>query len=392
MKSQTMRTSFFFAATTSAVVALVGACSDGSEQLPGGGTAGTGQMTSSSGSGTQPTTAGTSPGTSGTGAGSTSSTGGVGNTTGGVPTSAGTGNTMAGTGSTSMSGSSATGGSGGTGAVDPYSGPFKILVLSTTLDFPHDSIPICALMVGIEGAYSFENDKKKGANLRQFVEADSGPQAPNLGVTPDAMMPAGTKPGSQWTADLATDDLAQFTEEGLKPYSLIFSCNPTGTVFSANSKVKDKAAAMTAFQKFVENGGAWAGVHSATDFEKSNGFPWFTNILTGAYFVTHDGPTTQGTIQAQSAFTTHPVLKGIPANWSITEEWYYMNRDVSEQPGFQILARLASDNRPVHWFKEVGKGRSFYTIQGHKKETFEDATFRKLVLNGILWATHRLEQ
>jgi uncharacterized protein len=348
-------------------------------------------------------TAGTTGTTAGTG--NTPSTGGSGNPTGGSgSTDAGSGATPGGSsagGSGSMAGSapaggtdaggSAAGGTGG-GATDPYSGPFKILVLHTTLDFPHDSIPICALMVGIEGAYSFENGKKTGANLRAFVEGErKKTEPPNLGVTPDAMMPAGTKPGSQWTAELATDDLAQFTDEGLKKYQLIFSCNPTGTVFSANSKVKDKNVAMAAFQKFVENGGGWAGVHSATDFEKSNGFPWFVNTLAGATFQSHDNDGTAGTVQTVSMFANHPVLKGVPGTWSTSDEWYVMNRDVSAQPGFQILARLASDNRPVTWVKELGtNGRAFYTIRGHNQKVYEEPDFRKLVLNGILWATHRL--
>jgi type 1 glutamine amidotransferase len=58
------------------------------------------------------------------------------------------------------------------------------------------------------------------------------------------------------------------------------------------------------------------------------------------------------------------------------------------------LARLASDNRPVAWIRDVGNGggRMFYTIKGHNKSVYEEPDFRKLVLNGILWATHRLEQ
>jgi type 1 glutamine amidotransferase len=231
-------------------------------------------------------------------------------------------------------------------------------------------------------------------SLRGAVEADRKKmEPPNLGATPDAMMPMGTKPGSQFTAEIAADDMSQFTDEGLKKYALIFSCNPTGTVFSNNPKVKDKAAAMAAFQKFVEGGGAWAGVHSATDFEKSNGFPWFTNLLVGAYFDHHDNDGTSGTVQVASMFANHPAMRGVQATWSTQDEWYYMNRDVSALPGFQILARLASDNRPVAWIKELGtNGRMFYTIRGHNKSVYEEPDFRKLVLNGILWATHRLNQ
>jgi uncharacterized protein len=390
MKGPIMRTSSI-CATAAALAACVVACSDGSGLIPGAAGSAT---SSSSGSPSTPgagTTALPTAGNAATG-GAASTTGGTGAGTGPVAGSSTGGSS---TGGSTTTGGAAAGGSAGGTTTDPYSGPFKILVLHTTLDFPHDSIPICALMVGVEGAFSFQQGKLTGADLRKEVEVteNRGAQPPSLGKTPDAMMPVGTKPGSQWTADLATDDLAQFTEANLKQYSLIFSCNPTGTVFSANSKVADKPAAMAAFQKFVEGGGAWAGVHSATDFEKSNGFPWFTNTLVGGYFDHHDNDGTSGTVQMQSMFTNHPVLKGLKATWSAQDEWYYMNRDVSAQPGFQILGRLASDNRPVIWIKELGtNGRAFYTIRGHNKSVYEEPDFRKLVLNGILWATHRLEQ
>jgi type 1 glutamine amidotransferase len=223
--------------------------------------------------------------------------------------------------------------------------------LSTVLDFRHDSIPECQKMV-----------------------ADLGKLDPN----------------NQWTTQIETDDLVDFTDAGLKPFGMLFWCSPTGTVFSNNPKVKDKAVAMKALQTYVEGGGAWGGVHSATDFEKSNGFPWFTNTLTGAYFVDHDPDGTAGTVQVQSTFTSHPVMKGLSSAYSTQDEWYKMNRDVSAQPGFQILARLAKDNRPLVWVKEIMNGRMFYTVRGHNKTVFAEKEYRTLVQNGIMWATRRV--
>jgi type 1 glutamine amidotransferase len=82
-----------------------------------------------------------------------------------------------------------------------------------------------------------------------------------------------------------------------------------------------------------------------------------------------------------------------------------MKTDIAALPGFKILATLSLDGRPVVWVKElcsvpVGgvcapsptNGRMFYTIRGHDASVFKELPFRKLVLNGILWATHRLEQ
>jgi hypothetical protein len=213
-------------------------------------------------------------------------------------------------GGASSAGSSGDSGAGGTS--DAHSGAFKILVLTTALEYRHDSITDCQRMLS------------------------------ELGQTPDDQLPPGAKPGSRFTTQVATDDLADFTAAGLKEYGLLFWCTPTGDVFSDNPRVESGATAMAALRDYVEGGGAWGGVHSATDFEKTGNFPWYTDT----------------------------------------------------QPGFQVVARLAADNRPVVWIKELGAnstGRMFYTIRGHAPAVYREAEFRRLVLNGILWATRRLE-
>ena len=318
-------------------------------------------------------TAGSNASADGDGNAGKSSSGGTGADVDPIET-AGTGASVAVAGSSSsggyVAGGSAAGGSPGSsgsngGEVVPeegYSGAFKVLVLSKALEFAHSSIPACQELLA------------------------------TLGQTPDGKMPTGTTPGSQFTIDIANNDLSDFTDAKLQDYGMLFWCNPTGTVFStggANGKI-----GMAAIQKYVEGGGAWGGVHSATDFENRNGFPWFTNVLVGAYFDHHDNDGTPGTVQLAATFATHPVMRGMPQQWSTQDEWYYMNRDIRAQPGFQVLATLASDQRPVVWTKQLGaegKGRMFYTVRGHDSAVFQEANFKKLVLNGILWATHRLQ-
>jgi type 1 glutamine amidotransferase len=267
-------------------------------------------------------------------------------------------------------GASATDGGGASAAVggqDSYAGPFKILILSTSLGtFRHESITDCERMLA------------------------------DLGQTPDDEMPAGTKPDSQFTTVIATDDLADFTESGLKDYGTLFWCSPIGTVFSNNPRVQNGAVAMAALQGYIEGGGAWCGVHSATDFEKTGAFPWYTNTLVGGYLDTFLPDGTSGTVQAEAAYAAHPVMRNVPATWSVHDEWFRMNRDIGAQPGFEILARLATstDSRPVVWIKDFGasSARMFYTSRGHAPAVYGEAEFRQLVLNGILWATHRLEK
>ena len=100
-------------------------------------------------------------------------------------------------------GASATDGGGASvagGGHDSYAGPFKILILSTSLgDFRHASIANCQRMLA------------------------------DLGQKPDDEMPPGTKPGSQFTTVIATDDLVDFTESELKNYGALFWCSPIGT-------------------------------------------------------------------------------------------------------------------------------------------------------------------
>jgi type 1 glutamine amidotransferase len=337
--------------------AVVAACSDGSEQwLAKTRAASTGNSGSDAGAiagstGEMPPPGGGSGATPTAGSAATPTAGSGSEPTGGTSVGGSTAETggaapVAGSGS---GGSGPMGGSGGSGG-GVASGPFKVLIMSTALEWEHDSIGECQKMVRELGA----------------AETANG-----------------------WTADVETDDLPHFVAGGLRDYGLIFSCSPTGRVFSGNPDVKDKPAAMKAFQDFIETDGkAFAGVHSASDFEVTNGFPWFTNVLMGASFASHT--TSAGSVVADAQNAAHPVLAGLAGSYSTNDEWYKMNRDPGSQPGFKILQRLASDSRPLTWVKDVGAGRMFYTVRGHAKSVFAEAPFRAVVKNGILWTTKRV--
>jgi type 1 glutamine amidotransferase len=240
----------------------------------------------------------------------------------------------------------------------------------------------------------------------------------------------GAKPNSSFTVDVAgapancpaatpanyaayammgcngnTTNLSQFTAESLKGYQMLFFVSPTGNVFSSGGP--NGVTGESSIQAFIEGGGAYGGVHAATDFEKSNGFPWYTNTLLGAFFLDHNNDQTPGSVITSTMGTTHPVMRGIPSPWSTQDEWYYMNRQINGQPGFQILATLsgvppvvgesANDIRPIVWVRQFPvasnpalEGRMFYTVQGHNIARYGEPIFRKLVHQGILWATHRL--
>jgi type 1 glutamine amidotransferase len=253
-------------------------------------------------------------------------------------------------------------------------GAFKMLVISTTLEFRHDSIPTCLQM------------------LRE------------LGQTSDPDLAAiGAPAGSQWTVDHAGDDptrpdyFAEISAANLASYALIYSDNPTGKVFTDAPNGAEKKQV---FQDYFEGGGSWAGQHSATDFENDGAWSWFQDNVDGGWFADHDVDGTPGTIVWEPAFADHPIVRGLASPWNTTDEWYIMNRDIESVPGFQVLARVTVPSsskpngtapRPAVWIREnAAGGRAFYTIRGHNQKVYAEPEFRALMLRGILWAVHLL--
>jgi type 1 glutamine amidotransferase/predicted small secreted protein len=392
MKGPVMRT-YTVCAVTVVAAALLAACSDGSEGLgkpiP---SAGLGNLApgAESPSGSSNNTADNSGnpaptgGSEGSGSGTRPSTGMEG-VSGPLPIA----------GADPMGGSSTPPGgmadvpAPGTGAENPAGagspggttngglkqGPFKILVLSTTLEFPHDSIPACNQLLNDLGQASAPERAKIG------------------GLAPDAT----------WTVDQMVRDPAapnyfsEITAESLAKYDVLYSNNPTGPVFT---NAPDGANKKAVFQTWFENGGGWAGQHSATDFENNSRWTWWDDHVAGGWFTDHDNDGTPGTLSWQTQFADHPILKGLPSPWNTSEEWYIMNRNIEAVPGFNVLAKVTVSNsskpngaqpRPAIWTTENAKGgRGFYTIQGHNQRTYAEDQFRQLMLRGILWAAHRL--
>jgi len=141
----------------------------------------------------------------------------------------------------------------------------------------------------------------------------------------------------------------------------------------------------------MDNGGAYIGVHSATDFEKGGNWTYYNDLLAGL-FDHHDNDGTPGTVVIQDLQVNHPVVRGLPKTTSTQDEWYYQLRNPEGRPGITILAKLASDQRPVVWVHELtGGGRMVYTIRGHNIARFSETWMRQYFLQGVMWATHRLK-
>ena len=74
-----------------------------------------------------------------------------------------------------------------------------------------------------------------------------------------------------------SEDPTIFTAEGLKPYRALVFANSNNRAFDTDEQKQ-------AFQKYLEDGGGFAGIHSACGSERN--WPWFWSML-GGTFVRH---------------------------------------------------------------------------------------------------------
>lgn len=182
-----------------------------------------------------------------------------------------------------------------------------------------------------------------------------------------------------------SDDPSVFTTENLAKYKAVIFSN-------ANNEAFSDAAQSKAFTTYIENGGGFVGIHSASGSERKN--PDFKRIL-GGTFKWHT-PNQKFTVVV--ADKNHPSTTGLPAEWKWKDEGYLCDlvpdlhvllemdtTSIASPPRDKWALKFEGNRYPLAWCHQVGKGRSFYTALGHDKECYADANFRKHIQGGILW-------
>lgn len=175
-----------------------------------------------------------------------------------------------------------------------------------------------------------------------------------------------------------TSDAAFFTEDSLKNYDAVIFLSTTQNVLNGDQQV--------AFERYIQSGGGFAGIHAAADTEYD--WPWYNRLL-GAYFLSH--PRQQKAV-VQVIDRTNPATSFLPERWERFDEWYNY-KNIS--PDIKVLARLDettyeggqnNDNHPIAWYHDFDGGRSFYTGMGHTNESFSDPLYLRHLLQGIRYA------
>jgi type 1 glutamine amidotransferase len=180
-----------------------------------------------------------------------------------------------------------------------------------------------------------------------------------------------------------SDDAASITEENLKKYTLLIFNNTNNETFDTDEQ-------KVAFMRYVQAGGGFVGIHSATGSERS--WPWFKRLI-GASFLRHAKHQPFKEIIIDD---THPSTAFLPKIWQQNDECYFF-KDYNPDIHVLIVHNLSSleDNdkptyyggtsSPSAWYHEFDGGRQWYTSLGHDSATYSNPEFQKHILGGIIW-------
>lgn len=86
----------------------------------------------------------------------------------------------------------------------------------------------------------------------------------------------------------------------------------------------------------------------------------------------------------------HPILTGIPLDWTPEEDELYINLAFDAEP---LLTSTGEDEKAhtTAWLKQQGDTLIFGTTLGHSDSTLEDPAFARLLANAILFVTHSMD-
>ncbi|HEX9958449.1 MAG TPA: ThuA domain-containing protein, partial [Fibrella sp.] len=175
-----------------------------------------------------------------------------------------------------------------------------------------------------------------------------------------------------------TEDAGKFTEANLKKYNAVVFLSTTGDVLNDAQQVD--------FERYIQAGGGYVGIHAATDTEYD--WPWYAK-LAGGQFASHPGNPNVQEGEAYVVNKNHASMFGFPDRWKIKDEFYDFK---NFNKAVNVLVKIdektykdgkMGDDHPMAWFHDYDGGKAFYTNFGHTNETFANPVFLKHLLGGL---------
>ena len=207
---------------------------------------------------------------------------------------------------------------------------------------------------------------------------------------------------NQWHM-IHTDNGAAFNSEDLAKIDVVIWNNTSGPVLTG-----DQQAAM---RSYILSGGGFIGIHAAGD--GSHKWRWYREEIIGAEYSHHPlHPQIQVSSMDLECDTTSLInCSSLSASWDRPGEWYIFEDNPRDQ-GQQVLytmdeSRISTDgslyivakdkingmgdDHPIVWYKENGRGRTFYSAIGHTTGSWEEQEHLDILKQAILW-TGRIEE
>lgn len=175
-----------------------------------------------------------------------------------------------------------------------------------------------------------------------------------------------------------TTNATWFNEDSLAQYAAVVFLNTSGDILDHVQEA--------AFERYIQAGGGFVGVHGAAATEYHWG--WYGRLV-GAYFQDHPAPQPA---QFHVADGNHVSTAHMPETFPYDDEWYNF---YNVSPDIQVLVTIDpasyegsthAGQHPMAWYQDYDGGRSFFTGFGHSEAAFQDSMILRHILGGIQYA------
>lgn len=228
-----------------------------------------------------------------------------------------------------------------------------------------------AILCGMTG------DADRPIDVLVFTKT-SGDRHDSIPAGVDALERTGARRG--WNVQ-HTEDGAVFSDDGLADLDVVVFLNTSGPVLNQLQQA--------AFERFIEAGNGFVGIHGAAD--TGPGWPWYQSLV-GATESSH-APVQEATYSVEDRF--HPATLELPLRWRRVDAPISFDRnpramvnvvisldETSYRPGTHAMG-----DHPIAWYQEYENGRAFYTGLGHTSESYDDELFLAHLAGAIFWAS-----
>lgn len=180
-------------------------------------------------------------------------------------------------------------------------------------------------------------------------------------------------------------DVNVITKDVLKNYAAVMFYTTGELPFTEEEK--------SALVDFLQNGGGFIGVHSATDTL----YKWdvYDQIIGGHF----DGHPWHQMVTVNVVDPDNPLVSGLGKSFQIKDEIYQIKQFQTDSHILLTLDPTSVDltkptvhkndyGWPICWTRSFGKGRVYYNSLGHEEAVWNDPRYQDMILKAIKWVMH----